>query len=330
MDVIIDSTVLKDNYFLDTPKFEALFLYLAKTRSKLFIPRIVLDETINNYLGQYSSTLEEFKKQERILRAGLLNEKNENLASVKASYLHSLGVKKVLHKIEFIEYSDLQVSIESIVNKSIKSQPPFHSTPKYKDIGIRDFIVWRSIVSILENRSKNICFISNDKTAFGTSEQLHLELIKEIKKLNVNLCFYNGLSEFLSKYVEKVNFINDKLILDYFFSIGQNISQKYISADDVIRTGDIKDKSIDPFDLENIIFSSANIGNYYIFKATEKYYFVFVRINFILIGFFTDQLTNTVMEDNFYSNESEISIPLSFILRIDKRKRVIISSKLVK
>lgn len=330
MDVIIDSTVLKDNYFLDTPKFDALFLYLTKTRSKLFIPRIVLDETINNYLNQYSSTLEEFKKQERILRAGLLNDKNVNLASVKSSYQHSLGIKKVLHKIELIEYFDLQILIESMVNKSLKSQLPFHSTQKYKDIGFRDFIVWRSIISILENRSKNICFISNDKKAFGTSEHLHLELIKEIKKLNVNLCFHDELSEFLSKYVERVNFINDKLILDYIFSIGQDVSQKYISANDIIRNGDIKDKSIDPLDLENVIFNSANIVDYYIFKATEKYYFIFVRINFILIGFFTDQLTNTVMEDNFFSNESEILIPLSFILRIDKNVKEITNSKLVK
>lgn len=331
MDVIIDSTVLKNNYFFDTPKFEALFNYLKKTRSNLFIPRLVLDETINNYINQCKILINENKKQERILKIGLLNEKNNNLSKIKESYEKELNLKIYLHKIEIIEYKELDISTEIMVNKSIKSQPPFYSTPKHKDIGFRDFIVWSSVICILENHSKNLCLISNDKIAFGTSELLHLDLVNEIKKLNVNFCFYNDLSEFLSRYVEKVRFINDKLILDYINSIGNDIARKFISPNDIIKTGDIKDKSINPLDIENVIFISAKIIDYYIFKATEKYFFIFVRTNFNLVGFFTDQeLTVALSDDNTYSNESEIEIPLSFILRIDKSAKKITDSKLVK
>ena len=76
MDIIIDSTVLKDNYFLDTPRFQALFDYLKKTHSKFYIPEVVILETIKNYtkeINEYNNSASLLEATNNKLKLGLSN-----------------------------------------------------------------------------------------------------------------------------------------------------------------------------------------------------------------------------------------------------------------
>ncbi|MFA6391181.1 MAG: PIN domain-containing protein [Patescibacteria group bacterium] len=272
MNIILDSTELKDNYYLDTPRFQALFAYLKKTKSKLFIPDIVISETIKNFSKEIDDckdiekSLKEFKKKLKISTSSEITLKNNEVTGYKKRLLKIVENKNI----EIIDNLSCPVLVPQIISRSLNNKPPFHSTKKYSDIGFRDFIIWEE-VKFARNKCNDLCFISNDRNAFGDSDELHEELRKES-----DVYFYNLLDKFLTDYAEKIEFINEQYLSLMIEEIGLNDINNLVYPEELFFAVNI-DRNIQ---LENIVdheYNDVFIWNYYIYKADEKYYYVYVN-----------------------------------------------------
>lgn len=65
MNVILDTNIFVNNYFLKSPKFIGLFDYLRKTDSNLYLISLVKDEVIQKYIEEvelYVSSVDTFER----------------------------------------------------------------------------------------------------------------------------------------------------------------------------------------------------------------------------------------------------------------------------
>ncbi|USN53596.1 MAG: DUF4935 domain-containing protein [Candidatus Nomurabacteria bacterium] len=310
--------MLKDNYYLNTPRFQALFSYLKKTKSECFIPEIVILETIKNYkrdTEEYNSIVDSLKKTNRVL--GLNGPNLEiNMSDIVNKYERS--IYKIIKKvgIKLIPTKDLSISIDSVISRSLNDIPPFYRSGRSSDVGFRDYIVWETVKFVNKDFEGNLCFISNDKKAFGQSCELFSRLKNES-----NVHFYNLLDEFLNEYAEKINFISEEYLEDYFREVLEDEIPNVVTLSELLATKP-ENEYIDPSDITDYEFDEISILDFYVYNATTKYYYVFVRTDLIVRAYYLNRLMLAAgLDDEVSSDYSFLRFKKSFLLRIDRRTK---------
>ena len=330
MNIIIDSQILYNNYYLDTPRFKALFQYLKKTKSNLYILSLVYDETLKNYRKQVELYFKEVDKYERCTKAGLIEINKHTITSVVEDYKTKLNLIISRNKnIILYQIKETDLLLKSLIDRSLKDIRPFYSTGNQTDFGFRDSVILEGIKKIISQNKGDYCFISNDQKAFGSDNHLHDEINAEVNKICSSFHFFNTLDSFNSKYIEKINFINNKFILDYFNVKAKSDIESLISPYDIINA-EIEDKNCDPTDIDKIAFQSLKIVDYYIYTSTDKYFYLYVKLIFELEGSFIDRLSSQAMGLDPFPDESYMNLIKSFQLKIDKDIKGIIGIRLAR
>ena len=208
MHIILDTSIIFDNYFFDTPKFLGLFDYLKKTHSKLYLPSFVIDEILKKYKENLSKYKDSLERDERILFGQTKEINIDDLVLEYASKLTNL-IKK--NNIGIIKPKD--ISSKKLFGRAIKIEPPFDASGR----GLRDTLIWLSIVDFVKNDSTGyFCFISANIKDFG-KEDLYSNLRKDLESKSNKFLYCTSLEEFLSNYGDKVAFI-DRIFLENYFS----------------------------------------------------------------------------------------------------------------
>ncbi len=268
MHVILDTNILVNNYRLDTPRFQALFSYLKKTKSKLLIPELVMSELLKKYkehLFEYSDRL---NKDNRILFGDTEMSNVEQLNNKYQQQLLKLFSDKKITLLKAKNHAS-----KKLFERALNAIPPFDSSGR----GFRDTLIWLDIIDTIKDSPDYFCFITANTKDFGSSK-LSENLQKDIGTNPEKLLYFNSIEAFLTVYGEQISFI-DKDLLQKFFKD----KCKFLLSE--INVGNISHSSIEeiPREYEVISIEYFDIGNididdFYIYGSDANNYKIQVEL----------------------------------------------------
>jgi hypothetical protein len=215
MNIILDSTAIRHDYFLSSPDARLLELYVGRTHSSLVVPHVVIDEAVNLYREDLLELRGKFVSKYR----QLLTMRSREVPDVDPDEECKAYKKQLLSDIQgkfrgvLLPYPD--ISHEQLVRRDLDRRKPFGSTGK----GYRDALIWISIMTYLSTKSDTACLISNNTKDFWNSEgnALHGDLAEELlaAKSKQALRIFKDVAEFnravVSPSLKKLESIVDDL-----------------------------------------------------------------------------------------------------------------------
>ncbi len=268
MHVILDTNILVDNYRLDAPKFQALDIYLKKTKSKLLIPELVRKELFKKYrqnLVEYSDLI---SKNERILFSQAKSLEVETLMNG-----YSADFLRMIAKNKFSILKSRGHSSKKMFDRALDAVAPFDSSGR----GLRDTLIWFDILEAVKESSDTFCFITANSKDFGKIE-LHKNLIDDLGKNKNRLLYSNSLESFLSYYGEQIAFI-DKGFFEKFFADKSSevisvVDKNHINKSSIQEVG----SEYDIWDIQDVAINNLEIYDFYIYYSNEEIYKVNVEV----------------------------------------------------
>lgn len=246
MDIILDSSILYSNWFLDTNNFKSIFSYLRFTNSKLLLPEIVIDETIGNYKKEIEIIVAKQKKTNSLIEKLRLKPEPEldiekNIKNYK-DFLYKTLPKEL--PVGIVPYEPEHY--KSVIRRAIDRKKP--CCPNGEQI--RDAGIWLSVISFCKKNKNPIVFIADDKAFYNAeTNQLHDELAQEVKNENIKLTYYRNIDNFMHSefFPEKdldinwiqerfpepeiVSFVKNELLPKYEDKIFEWLEDGYYSDD---------------------------------------------------------------------------------------------------
>jgi hypothetical protein len=185
--IVLDANTLISDYWLRKPSALLLEAFLRRTKGKLMIPRVVIEEVRNKHSQHIVEATEIFrvavKKTSEAHKklAGLLDVETEvNLDEPQSDKSYSAFLDDKLKTLQATVDDYADVKHESVVKRAITKKRPFRSDDK----GYRDTLVWESVLKVCDP-GVSIAFISNDAEAFWKDDELHPDLKEDLNAKGV-------------------------------------------------------------------------------------------------------------------------------------------------
>lgn len=208
MIVVLDTTETFADLRLEGPNFRMLKAYLSRTRSRLAIPQIVVEETINHYREKLAESAETASTS--------LRDIGRMLGESKAYPPPTIDQAKTVD--DFRRYLDMQigelggsvitygnVQLPDLIARSLGRRRPFDNNGQR---GFRDAVLWESLMkevipSLRDNEP--MALVTRNSKDFGKEPELFLELQDDCRsrsKPYVQVRLFNGLQSFVDKEVK--------------------------------------------------------------------------------------------------------------------------------
>lgn len=322
MNILLDTNIYYQDFSLKSPRFEALFEYLEKTKCKILIPRIVYEEIFDNYKRELKKNFKNAKRIEYFTGGGIKIIKNEDeiLREFRERIDKLISTKKAL----VLEHNDTDINI--LIKKSIELSKPFKRDGK----GFKDALIWESITKYLNtNKSKHLCFVTANTVDFGEGN-LDSTLITELAGSKERLSYFNRLEDFLSEYyIEKVDYINKKFVEDFIVQHKEMLTETIDLSDldpdeidfsyssyylSVIINTELLDKELD----------SISLQNFYIYNADSKFYYLEAELELGLIidAELTAYNPDTSEIDNL-DESGYVTLNITELIKVDRKTKEI-------
>ena len=185
MKIIIDTNILVQDFWLKGINFNLLFNKTKETGDLIYIPQLVIDETLNKY--------EEKLIQGKEAVVSAINTTNRITGLIVKNPFEKFNLKEELkkykeHIYDIVDSHNIQIlpypktKHEKIVKKAIRKKKPF----KKSGDGYRDSLIWENMKSVMPTEHKLIpepefIVLTNNTADFADKEgKLHPDLIQEI------------------------------------------------------------------------------------------------------------------------------------------------------
>jgi len=275
--VVIDTNILRKDFFTRSGEFKVFKDYLKKTDSRLIMPAIVLEEIGALYKKYLTDKLGKFltarKNLDNALMGRMIPEVEVDIHEETHKYteylLKEFGItqKSLLpHKPEYLD---------ELVRRVVGRIKPISE----KGEEFRDALVWLIILDFAgKTKEKKIVFVSTDKTDFADETgDLHPVLTKDATEKGVEVSFFNSLAGFNREQATKVEYINIDWLKSKYESL--NIEEKLLrwiersAMDKVFDIVESKESGLKP---ENISIEHAvfEIDDFYIYEMTDGSFYV--------------------------------------------------------
>ncbi len=207
MQVVLDTTSIHGDYFLERPATVEFLQGLHKIPAKLLVPEVVVDEMVRHYrrdLEKALSQLTEAGQQIARLRAATVPSGPSLSVEERAEkYREALLARIAKFGAEVIPYP--KIGHKELVARELAGRKPFDPNGR----GYRDALIWESVRSKTWGGHERVVFVSNNSTDFGKAPQLHDGLRREI--LNPDrLSLASSLQQFNAQWiVPKAEMLDD-------------------------------------------------------------------------------------------------------------------------
>lgn len=211
MNVIFDSNVVFQDWYLQGPSMALLERFMKLSGSRLVVPKIVASEVVNKYKEKVFELLSAINRLNGLL-----------LSSKKLT--HSLDIDEILQDYEStlisrfstlgIEQPDHStISHENIVARDLARRRPFQESGK----GYRDALLWEVVLRNLANFNTKTFLITDDFRDFWDKENkgLHKHLREDLRDKGLPsdcVVLYRTLADFMNAHVKPaLDSINEAL-----------------------------------------------------------------------------------------------------------------------
>lgn len=268
MNIILDTSVLYNNYRLNTPKFLGLFKYAKTTKSEIIIPEVVYLEFVKHFnrdLDKYIESLEKFNRE--------IFGKSENFNRAEAVSQFEDNIQTLISERKIKVVRPIGVTVRKLLKRAIKEIPPFSSTGR----GFQDAVIWMTIRRLLsKNPTKHYCFITNNDRDFGKNCLKH-ELVKELGQNAQRLEYFNSIDEFLIEYEQKIEFIDENFI-NHFLEQNNPLLTSLIDKDKILTLKDISTR-FNIIEVADFVINNVKLKDFYIYKASAQAYGVMAKLH---------------------------------------------------
>ena len=187
--IVPDSNSLYTDPFLERPRIRTILAAEPKANVRLAVPAVVLDELQNQVQDRLNSVVSDVDKAHRKLAElnGLYGYDSYGIDLSVTSEQRDTVIDRFDQRREELNaeqriLSYPSISSEELSRRSIQSRSPFDS----KDRGLRDTIIWLSIVEFLLQQAAEtrpqILLVSEDAAFWNDSRQeLHNDLKEDLR-----------------------------------------------------------------------------------------------------------------------------------------------------
>ncbi len=203
--IVLDTTETFNDLRLEGPDFRFLSSYVARHPVKLFIPRIVVQETANHF----RESLEQAHDKLRAAGRGVTRLAPElevtihatfDAEQILATYKTHLDKRLKILSASLPNYDT--VKMEVVVERALQRRKPFDPEGRK---GFRDALVWETVLELLRQHRKPLILVTKNKRDFGEHGKLADDLLDDLKQhgladLQVTVC--EGLARFVEEQVK--------------------------------------------------------------------------------------------------------------------------------
>ena len=201
MDVLIDTNAMQA-IGLDGGAFKALRNYLTRTRSRLLIPAVVVEELCANRQRALQDLQRDFiaahKTMRRLLPGSAALVPTLEIEAAVAAYRNQILASAPEVKVVSNQPDDLPELVRRLTGRL----PPASSAGEEA----RDVLIWLALLPIV--RSSRLAFITGDKKAFMREERLRPELLADLTGSDANVAVFGSVDEFLRTHHARSSFID--------------------------------------------------------------------------------------------------------------------------
>jgi hypothetical protein len=207
MDVALDANAIL-SLGLANPAFSSLRDYLQKTKSRLLLPEVVLEELVAQRRALITKAIKRGLESNKDLK-GIVPDYNDkplrkHLGSVDveaavAAYRAELETAADEVSVVKNRASDLMKMVRRLANRI----PPASQAGEEA----RDVLIWLAVLQIAEK--SEVAFVTGDKKAFGKDGKLKQELSDELKGMPEGVAVYEGLDAFLRVHHKRSSWVDE-------------------------------------------------------------------------------------------------------------------------
>lgn len=182
MKVVIDTNQLHGDYLLQSPQFETLRDGLSQAGDELCLPEVVVKEITRHYLEAYARAISGRKKVNRI--AGLVGNELPELEPIDiATEKYRSALQNRLEELHARVLEVPDIGADALLERDLAERRPFDA----KGRGMRDTLIWESILNDIEKHDEDIALITDDDgfasqvTKKGSEIELHPDLADDLE-----------------------------------------------------------------------------------------------------------------------------------------------------
>ncbi|MBP1167489.1 hypothetical protein JOE44_004373 [Chryseobacterium sp. PvR013] len=214
MDIILDTNILRTDFFLNSKDFEVIFDYIEKTHSNLILLNIVMQEIEKLYEEELKEKHDAFKRTNFEL-SRLLAEGPSDLKDIDFEKQKKIFKDNLLEKFQISEYNEVfeleNSSFNQIIQRAVNKKRPF----RINGVGFKDAVLWESIIEYIRMYSykDSVIFISNNVKDFAdenNKNNLHPLLLEEIKEFETQIYYFSNIKDFIEKHSKHINSISSE------------------------------------------------------------------------------------------------------------------------
>ncbi|MBD2716715.1 DUF4935 domain-containing protein [Microvirga sp. STR05] len=229
MYIVIDTNIFFNDWTLHKDLAQAFLDYVRKTRTKVMMPRVVMDEVRVNYRQELEERIKSYERSCRELNGMELQRTELTDLSIDIDAKLDEYVEYILERLRIDEGNDIidysAGLLEKVTGRAIHKRSPFNSVNQRE---FKDALIWESVLEVAafieENHEqqpddRGLTFISNDR-AFSISKDkpkiLHPELKEDLMDFpNVDFNFYNDFESFVAAHHTPIAAITKEAVLNH-------------------------------------------------------------------------------------------------------------------
>ncbi|MBI3781346.1 MAG: DUF4935 domain-containing protein [candidate division NC10 bacterium] len=201
MDVLLDTNAVRASG-IDGVAFRALSTYLRRTRSRLLIPSVVLEELCAQRRMLIQTLERDLKTVHKDLRR-LFPEATAKPPALDASAALTVYREQLVKSADQVEIlENVPDHLAELVRRLAGRIPP--ASPSGEEA--RDVLLWLTLLPVA--RAGRVAFISGDQKAFFRAGKLRPELLSDLGAFESNVEVFHGLDEFLRVHHARSSFID--------------------------------------------------------------------------------------------------------------------------
>lgn len=200
MQLIFDTNVIRDNWFLKGPSMTVIEKFITLGKCKLIVPEIVILEAANLFRKEVTIHVKAVKKLNSLISREDVVTPSRDIEQICKDYEETLNKRLDELQVERLSYTE--IPHKEIVSRALACRKPFRESDK----GYRDTLLWEGVIKVA-NSDCTTFFITNDREDFASKSnegQLHPDLVEDLSARGLpteSVCLCVGIKQFLNDHL---------------------------------------------------------------------------------------------------------------------------------
>jgi len=206
MHVVFDSSAIWLGRPLTGTNAKYLAAYLKHADVELHVPEVVVLETqtlirerVSAEHKKLAKSVEEFRKQG--VRLAFRRDPES---------LTQAALKVFDRRLDSLQIDRLAIpetgGHDEVLQRLQSGKRPFRGTPDQRDVGYRDYLVWKTILGLAGSGDGDVAFVTGNIRDFGEESpegsRLHSELVAESRDIGLEVKLYTSVEQFIADVVK--------------------------------------------------------------------------------------------------------------------------------